>query len=385
MKKQHFKTHFSVLVIDTLLTARKSLQTKIESRGYRFLKAISLSDGLNIIYKHSPEIIILDLEMLDGDGFEYVKEIKKTYEGSRAKVFVLSDFMDPNIINKAFKAGCSEFVCKPYVSEDIVQKMDFWIDSIRSLEHLNASESLMNQYKNIIDESVIVSKSDANGIITYANAEFCKISGYELNELVGKSHNIIRHPDVDKKVFRDMWKSLKSGKKWRGIVKNRAKDGSTYWVKAVINPLFNSKGEIVEYIAVRDDITEMMEMKERLQHKLNSADEDLLRMFNLAQDYEKAIEESNIVTRTDLDGKITYANSSFYDVTEFEEKDVIGSTHSLFHSDKTPKSQIKNIWDTIKTGEAYKGIIRNKTKGGGDIWLNTTITPIKDIDGKPRE
>lgn len=253
------------------------------------------------------------------------------------------------------------------------------------LKQLIASKSLMEQYKSIIDDSVIVSKSDARGIITYANSEFCKISGYELEELLGRPHSIIRHPDVDKEVFKEMWTTIKNGKKWRGVVKNLSKDGKVYWVKAVINPLFNDKGEIVEYIAVRDDITEMMEMKEHLQQKLNVTSENLMEMFNLAQDYEKAIEESNLLTRTDLDGVITYANESFYDITGFAESEIIGKTHAVFHHAKTPKEQIENIWNTIQKGDAYKGIIRNKTRDGKDIWLNTTITPIQGSDSKPRE
>lgn len=249
----------------------------------------------------------------------------------------------------------------------------------------SAPLSLLEQYKNIIDESVIVSKSDKAGIITYANAEFCKISGYSLDELIGKPHNIIRHPDIDKSVFRDMWKTIQSGHIWRGTLKNRAKNGSVYWVKATINPIFDSNGEIVEYIAVRDDITEMMEIKERLQTKLNMAGENILELFTLAQDYEKAIEESNIVTRTDLNGAITYANHLFCDVTGYSQDELYGKTHSLITNAKRPKAQVEALWRTLHAGGIFKGIIRDSTKHGDDIWLDTTITPITDKNGNPRE
>lgn len=117
---------------------------------------------------------------------------------------------------------------------------------------------LLEEYKSAVDRSFIVSKTDSRGVITYANDEFCKISGYAKEELLGKSHNIVRHPDMPKQAFEDMWHTIKELKRpWFGEIKNRKKDGSYYWVKVIVNPIFNRDKEIVEYIAVRSDITEI--------------------------------------------------------------------------------------------------------------------------------
>ncbi len=126
------------------------------------------------------------------------------------------------------------------------------------------SISFLNAYKMAIDETSIVSKSDLNGIITYVNKQFCEISGYNEEELLGSPHNIIRHPDVPKKIFRDMWRKIKNKKIWRGIVKNRKKNGDSYIVNATIIPILDNSDNIIEYIAVRHDITELMQTKEKL-------------------------------------------------------------------------------------------------------------------------
>lgn len=112
------------------------------------------------------------------------------------------------------------------------------------------------------NNNVISSRSDLKGNITHASEAFSKISGYSIDELIGKPHNIIRHPDMPKEVFKELWQIIQSGKIWKGEVKNRKKDGSFYWVEAVITPEFDEKGNIIEYSAIRHDITSKKEVEE---------------------------------------------------------------------------------------------------------------------------
>ncbi|MGD9786508.1 MAG: methyl-accepting chemotaxis protein [Sulfuricellaceae bacterium] len=98
----------------------------------------------------------------------------------------------------------------------------------------------------------IVSKTDLKGIITYANQAFVDISGYSREELIGKNHNLVRHPDMPPEAFADLWHTLKRGDPWRGIVKNRCKNGDYYWVEAYVTPI-KEKGQIVGYMSVRNE------------------------------------------------------------------------------------------------------------------------------------
>lgn len=114
----------------------------------------------------------------------------------------------------------------------------------------------------IYDEHVIFSRTNTKGIITYASEAFCKISGYKKNELIGRPHNILRHPHMPKEAFKNMWETIKSGKKWEGEVKNLKKDGSFYWVTAQIEPEYNKNNHLKGYIAIRHDITDSKEIEE---------------------------------------------------------------------------------------------------------------------------
>ncbi|MBK7054712.1 MAG: PAS domain-containing protein [Leptospiraceae bacterium] len=103
---------------------------------------------------------------------------------------------------------------------------------------------------NIPEDSVLISRTDTKGVITYASPDFLSISGYEDEELLKKPHNIIRHPDMPSQVFKEMWSTIKSGHVWTGIVKNRSKNGDYYWVDATVTPIKESN-QITGYVSVR--------------------------------------------------------------------------------------------------------------------------------------
>jgi PAS domain S-box-containing protein/diguanylate cyclase (GGDEF)-like protein len=138
-------------------------------------------------------------------------------------------------------------------------------------EKLADNFAFLESYRKSVDVANIVSTTDVNGIITYVNEEFEKTSGYTKDELVGKSHRIVRHPDMKKETFKKLWDTIQSGQSWHGIIKNRKKDGGYYWADSVVSPVFDKNGGIKEYISIRRDITELVEQKDEL-HRLANYD-----------------------------------------------------------------------------------------------------------------
>jgi PAS domain S-box-containing protein len=134
---------------------------------------------------------------------------------------------------------------------------------------------LLKQYKEAIDASLIVSTTDVHGKIKYVNSNFCKISGYSEQELIGHQHNIVRHPINDKSLFADMWKTILNKKAWQGVFPNKAKNGNTYYVNATIVPLLNRDGEIVEFMALREDVTKTIEYQNKLEAQKRRASQIL--------------------------------------------------------------------------------------------------------------
>lgn len=133
-------------------------------------------------------------------------------------------------------------------------------------ERLSAEKTLedVNIQKNVLDEHSIVAITNRAGIITYVNDKFCEISKYSRSEIIGRSHNLVNSGHHSREFFAGMWQTISSGSIWRGEVKNRAKDGSYYWVMSTIMPLMDDQGKIRQYIAMRTDITQLMNAKRHL-------------------------------------------------------------------------------------------------------------------------
>ncbi len=174
-----------------------------------------------------------------------------------------------------------------------------YLNDITSLEHSKKQlEHTLHQlrkigkeaeeYRRALDASYIVSTSDLQGNITGVNDYFLKISGYSREELIGQPHSILRHSSVPQETFAQMWETIRSKKCWHGMLRNRAKDGSSYFVKMTIVPILDDNGEIKQYIAVRYDMTEYVRQQEQIKTMaFRSFSTGLPNLYALVRDIEK--------------------------------------------------------------------------------------------------
>lgn len=168
-------------------------------------------------------------------------------------------------------------------------------------------------YIELVDKHIITSSTDLRGKITYVSEAFCEISGYSQEELIGKYHNIVRHPDMPTSLYDDMWKRLKKGESWQGEIKNRTKDGDYYWVQAHISPLYR-QGAHIGFTAIRYNITD----KKKLEHL--SITDPMTGLYNRRKFQEVVDMELNRLQRADRENRI---DQQFYfilfDVDHFKE------------------------------------------------------------------
>lgn len=142
-----------------------------------------------------------------------------------------------------------------------------------SRKRLDEKSLIFDEYLDAMNVNNIISKSDPNGLITYVNDNFCSVSGYTKEEVIGKPHSLLRDPEQKKDIFKILWLTIESGKTWKGILRNKKKNGEFYDVDIAIMPILNTKHEIVEYVAIRHDITELMAQRKNL---INIATKDTL-------------------------------------------------------------------------------------------------------------
>ena len=150
-----------------------------------------------------------------------------------------------------------------------------------------------NTYQEAIENSNIVSKTDINGIITFVNDEFCKISGYSYDVLIGQNHNIVRHPDVPNSNFETLWETILAKKSFKATVKNLSKDKKTVYLNTTITPILDKDENIIEFIAIRYDVTAEVELKKSLEEKEKELEQLNLNLEQKVKEQTKQLKELN--------------------------------------------------------------------------------------------
>ena len=372
------KSHMNILIIDYSLVNSQKIKKALEKNNYTILQISNIFEAKKFIDSKHPDLIVLKAFSKKFDLINFLEENKNIISKLQIPV-ILYETKDINIIKKAYDLGVVDILRKPFLIEELSFKINFWIEYIKKQKESNHSSLLLQEYKDAVDESSIVSKTNDKGIITYVNKQFCLLSGYTKEELIGKNHNIVRHPDTPKELFQELWKTIKNEKKiWTGKIKNRKKDGTYYWVDAFIKPIIDKNGNIEEFIALRNDITEQEDAKEYFKLKLKGSQENLNNSIRLAKEYENAIDISNILLRTNNFGEITYVNDKFLELTEFTKEELIGSDYKIFKHKDIKDSLFENLESLIENKKIFNKILNNKSKNGKNYWINITIVPIKN-------
>lgn len=149
-------------------------------------------------------------------------------------------------------------------SENEIENLQIAANTLAGLLQKLESRKQLLDITRAVDESSLLSLTDNHGVIVKVNKHFCKVSGYSEAELIGQNHRIINSGYHDKDFWSEFWKTISAGKIWKGEVKNRAKDGSEYWVLNVVNPIINEEGKITHYLSIRQDITDRKKVESEL-------------------------------------------------------------------------------------------------------------------------
>lgn len=197
----------------------------------------------------------------------------------------------------------------PIIDEqkEVQQLISFEIDATNEViiekKYLQALHELEN-IENALNQSTVVAITNQKGIITYVNDKFCALSQYTSDELIGQSHRIVNSGYHSKEFFKNMWRTIGNGGIWSGDIKNRAKDGSEYWVKTTIIPFLNKNRIPYQYIAIRTDITKRKRAESKLEVALkNDFQKTVKNLQNAIFKYTK--DENNSITFTLFEGKLT--------------------------------------------------------------------------------
>ena len=262
---------FDVLFVEDEPATRKFSALILKNLFKSLTIAQNGHEALEKLKNNSFDLVITDIIMPEIGGFEVIEFVKK--HSPHTLTFILSSYFDTNTLLKAIEDDVDGFLVKPFDLDVFINTMKKTLNYKLQLEK---EINLLKQYKDIVDETLIVSKTDIKGNITYINKAFEEISGFKQKELIGKNHNIVRHQDMKKEVFKKVWDTILNKKTWKGIIKNRKKNGEAYYVDSIIKPILDKNGEIKEFIALRKDITNFISAESLINDKLKISDKTLL-------------------------------------------------------------------------------------------------------------
>lgn len=273
-----------VLIVDDSLT---NLNILSDMLSINCIGVITLKDGtqvVNLLEKHDDIcLILLDIIMPEINGYEVCKLLKNNSKFADIPIIFITSLHSFDDKIKGFESGAVDYITKPFNEKEVMARVNTHIELFQNRKLLNSKinqkDSKINELYQYVDKYIIFSQTDLKGNITYVSEAFCNISGYKKEELLTNPHNMVRHDDMPKATFEDLWKTIQSDQLWQGEVKNKAKDGSSYWVYSKVTPQKNEEGNIIGYTSVRQDINQQKraeELHNSVNNLLNNANEGFL-------------------------------------------------------------------------------------------------------------
>ncbi|MEA3384619.1 MAG: SiaB family protein kinase [Campylobacterota bacterium] len=317
------------------------------------------------------ELILSDINMPHLDGLGLVKHIRQIDQF--VPIILLTAQNETQYLLDSIELGIDGYLHKPLNMD----KFLFYLKRItRSQEIKEIKKNEAEYLLNTIENNVIVSKTDLKGIIIYVSKAFCKISGYSKEELVGKPHNIVRHPDMPSELFGYIWSIIPQGETWDGEVLNLHKDGSSYWVHSTITPNYDHNGKHIGYTSIRRDIALQKEV-EILNTSLEMKIEQRTEQIELEK---KSIEQilSNITIPVLITSQarrvVVYANKFAQDLYEASQDEFIeAQLDTIYTLDNGPQ----RIIDQIKENGRVDSLEEKITTHNGKEFIGLlSVAPI---------
>ncbi len=380
----------NLLVVDDNVVDLRMLSQML--RCYTVLQATDGERALSILDKTTPDIIILDIKMPGINGFDLCRQIKRRHSLSEIPVIFISAMAETEDIVKAFRCGGVDYITKPYQLEEVKARLETHLEIVRyrletKKKNLELEKALSNleeeaKARKLVVDALRNSEEKYRTLVESSSAFFWEydLSTWRFTYVGQHAYNLLGYPITDwyKENFwpnhiyeEDRVDAIEFCKEQTRLSKDHsfeyrmnAADGSIKWIYDTVTVVTGGDNEPKLLRGIMIDITERKETVEQL------------RKLTYAMKF-----SSSTIVITDVTGRIEYANPKFAQVTGYSTEEAIGENPSILKSGKTPPGVYKELWDTIKEGNEWRGEFCNRKKDGDLYWESASISPVKNDKG----
>ncbi len=382
MEDKDFLKSLTVLYVEDSKTIRVALQNEIGNLFKNFYTAVDGEEALrryNILKSKNIKLnaIISDINMPKMDGIELLEKLRK--DDPDIPVLFTTAHFEKEYLLRAINLNATEYILKPINIDDALKKIVRECKINTQNEAIKHQKEELESYLEAIDNIATISRINLNRNIIYANKLFCDISQYSLEELINQPDSIIRHPDTPDETYKTILETIQSGKKWNGKLKNRAKDGSTYYTNTTIVPRYNELGQdITEYMLIKFIITEeeleKREFKKKVIQNVKDSRKEKIEKDEYIKTLEDKIKNSDISLLHHLEDSL---NSERKKITKL-------NTQVEFYEDEIKKNTLKYGKMVETSNEKIKQafLYAKKIKAENEKFVFEVCTLKTDIEEK---
>lgn len=373
---------WKILIADDEIDVHTLTKTVLKNFSYKnknieFISTYSGEETIEVI-KENNDIVLILLDVImesDDAGLQVVKKIRDEFKNNLIQIVLrtgqAADVPENEVVmNYAINdyKEKTELTSKKLITTVTTAIRSY--ENILALENTKKEINLLNydlkQLLSSFDKSVIASKVDKNGIITYVSKAFCKVFKYEKEELIGQTHEFLRHEDQELENLEEIRKSYEEQTGWKGELMYSTKEKDTFWAYLKRFPVYNSNNEFSNFTNIFTNITHQKNV-ENLNYELNS----LLSTFD----------EHVIAAKTDKEGKMLYVSTAFCNISGYAKEELLDEKQSILRHKDTTNELYEELWQTISSGNTWRGELKDVKKDGRAYWVYSIITPEYNLKG----
>lgn len=266
-----------ILIVEDEIAHFELIERGFERRQSEFTlkRAVNISEALIQINLFNPHLIISDWKLPDGNGTELI--LKDSRGNTTLPIILMTSYGNENFAVEALKLGVVDYIVKsPETFSDMVHICERTFREWEAILEKRKMEDRIRKLSSAVEQSkVIVMITDIYGTVEYVNPKFEQVTGYSINEVVGRKASLIKSDSTDPEIFTNLWLTIKSGKEWKGEFLNKKKDGDLYWEAVTITPIRDENGYITNFLKIGEDITESKNLQIELEKALLKAEESV--------------------------------------------------------------------------------------------------------------